>query len=170
MRVSPKTFIKDPSPSAHTAWQMSFSGDTSRAGKYTPVTQLWLKTGLGHLRAHTKHAWGSQAFLSEVSWMSKALIECILRNALGSPIWHSSIQTPQGAASCATSTLSTAPAKLYTAGTAGTLLQGQSCTAPGLAPSCSAAHCATQQCLTSEAWLIIQHPCLYLNLQFLAPA
>lgn len=96
MRVTPETFIKDSSPSAQCAWQMSFSGDTPRADKDTPVMQLWIKTGLGgHLRAHTKHAWGSQAFLSKASWMSKALIECILRNALGSPVWHSSIPTSQ---------------------------------------------------------------------------
>lgn len=83
MRVTAETFIKDPSPSAQCAWQMSFSGDTLRAGKHTPVMQLWIKTDLGgHLRTHTKYVWGSQTFLSKASWMSKTLIECILSNAL----------------------------------------------------------------------------------------
>lgn len=131
-----RTFIKDPSPSAQCAWQMSFPGDTLRAGKYNPVMQLWIKAGLGgHLRTHTKHIWGSQTFLSKASWMSKTLIECILRNALGSHIWLSRTCQP-----CHEHPEHWHSWVFHTAVTPGTLIQGQNCTAPGPAPSCSAAH------------------------------
>lgn len=103
----------------------------------------------GHLPTHTKHVWGSQAFVSKASWTCKALIECTLRNALGSHIWPSSIQTSQGPASCGTSTLSTDTAELYPQQWLQARSLGQSCTAPGLAPLVQLHTGATQQCLTS---------------------
>lgn len=48
MRATPETFIRDPSPSAQ--WQMSFSGDTPRAGKQTPVMQELLSCSLDQYR------------------------------------------------------------------------------------------------------------------------
>lgn len=170
MGVTPETFIKDPSTSAQCAWQMSFSGDTPRAGKYTPAMQLWIKTGLGGpLRTHTKHVWGSQTFVSKAFWMSKALIECILRNALGSHIWHSPIQTSQGPASRVTGTLSTGPVEFYTQQwLQACSFRGKAAWLQVLLPLVQQHTGATQQCLTS--WGITGYttsPSL-LNLQFLA--
>lgn len=49
MRVTPETFIRDPSPRAQ--WKMSFSGDTPSAGKYTPVMQELLSYSLDQDRS-----------------------------------------------------------------------------------------------------------------------
>lgn len=169
MRVTPETFIKDSSPGAQCAWQRSFSG-TPRAGKYTPVTQLWIKTGLGgHLRTHTKHVWGSQAFLSKASWMFKTLIECILRNALGSHIWHSSFQTPQEPAGRATSTLSSDTAEFCTEQwLQAHPFRGKATQLLVLLPLVQQHTGATQQCLTS--WGMTDYTTSLSWLEFAVPS
>lgn len=94
--------------------------------------------------------WGSQAFVSKAPWTCKALIERTLRNALGSHIWPSSLQTSQGPGSRATSTLSTDTAELYPQQwLQAHSLRGKAARLQVLLPLVQLHTGVTQQCLTS---------------------